>query len=162
MQADTGIEEKRVSWLSAWLPVLIGTVLIASTSSNLFSAEHTSGPFRWLYQFFFGPVSCQRWSHIHTLLRKMMHFFGYGAYGLLWLRGWWLWLRGTRYIQNAVLAVLGCGMVASADEFHQRFLRQRTGSPWDVLLDCAGALTFLLLLYFVLRIFRPKKLEGLM
>jgi len=38
-------------------------------------------------------------------------------------------------------------MTASADEFHQSFLPNRTGTPWDVLLDCSGALAMQLLVY---------------
>jgi VanZ family protein len=49
-------------------------------------------------------------------------------------------------------------MTASADEFHQTFLPNRTGSPWDVLLDCCGALALQLLVYVFMRIFRPKRL----
>jgi len=45
-----------------------------------------------------------------------------------------------------------------ADEWHQTFLPNRTGSVWDVLLDCCGALTLEALVYVFMRIFRPKKL----
>jgi VanZ family protein len=158
LESETNQTNKPTSWLNAWLPVLIGTALIAISSSNAFSSEHTSGPFRWLYQSLFGPVTDLRWSVLHTYIRKMAHFFGYGAFGLLWLRAWWLSLPHSRFIQDALLAILGCGLVASADEFHQAFLAHRTGSQWDVLLDCSGALTLQLVVYIFLRIFRPKKL----
>jgi len=111
-----------------------------------------------VYQSLFGPVSDLRWSVLHTYMRKSGHFFGYGAFGLLWLRAWWLSLPHSRFFQDALLAVLGCGLVASADELHQAFLPSRTGSPWDVLLDCSGAITLQLVVYIILRIFRPKKL----
>jgi VanZ family protein len=39
-------------------------------------------------------------------------------------------------------------LIASCDEFHQTFLPNRTGSPWDVLLDCCGGLLVQLLLWF--------------
>ena len=148
----------RASRLSAWLPVIIGTIMIATTSSNAFSSDYTSGPFRWIYETIFGHVPDHSWHIIHFFIRKGMHFFGYGVYGLLWLRAWWHTLPNSRFSQDAILAVLGCGVVASSDEFHQHFLRQRTGSPRDVLLDCCGALTLLVLSYLVLRIFRPEKL----
>jgi len=60
---------------------------------------------------------------------------------------------------DAVLALLGTAMTASADEFHQSFLPNRTGSPWDVLLDCGGALAMQLLVYVLMRMLRPKRLE---
>ncbi|HEU5350232.1 MAG TPA: VanZ family protein [Terracidiphilus sp.] len=159
MVAETPRQPKQHSWLYAWLPVLLGTALIAVSSSSYFSAQDTSGPFRWVYEHIFGRVSNDHWGRIHFLLRKCCHFFGYAAFGLLWLRGWWLSLPRTRFLQDAALAVLGAGIVASGDEFHQHFLPSRTGSPWDVLLDCSGALTVQLIVYIYLRIFRPKQLD---
>jgi VanZ family protein len=50
--------------------------------------------------------------------------------------------------------------VASLDEFHQTFLPNRTGSPWDVLLDCCGAMTLQLVVYLCMRFFKPKKLVN--
>ena len=158
MHSETVQKQTQTSWLNAWLPVLIGTALIATSSSSLFSAEHTNGPFRWLYELFCGPVSDARWHIAHFYMRKSGHFFGYGVFGLLWLRAWWLSLPHSRFFVDAALAVLGCGLVASSDEFHQAFLPSRTGSPWDVLLDCSGAITLQLVVYLFMRIFRPKKL----
>jgi VanZ family protein len=47
--------------------------------------------------------------------------------------------------------------VASADEFHQTFLPNRTGLASDVLLDCTGAIALQLLVYLCMRLFRPKE-----
>ena len=159
LSATSDSPADRASRISAWLPVILGTIMIAITSSNAFSSDYTSGPFRWLYESFFGHVPEHRWHIIHFFIRKGMHFFGYGVYGLLWLRAWWITLPNSRFWQDAILAVLGCGVVASSDEFHQHFLRQRTGSPRDVLLDCCGALTLLLVSYLILRVFRPERLS---
>jgi VanZ family protein len=49
-------------------------------------------------------------------------------------------------------------MTASADEYHQTFLPNRTGTPWDVLLDCCGAITLQFIVYIFMRLFRPKRL----
>jgi VanZ family protein len=81
-----------------------------------------------------------RWEILHHLIRKSGHFLGYGAIGLLWLRAWWMTLPRSRFLHDAFLALLGTALVASADEWHQTFLPNRTGSPWDVLLDCCGAI----------------------
>ena len=158
MDSDSQAMRTRHPWLHAWLPVLVGTTLIAISSSPLFSGQETSGPFRWIYEHIFGRVGNDKWGHIHFFIRKSLHFLGYGAFGLLWLRGWWLTLPRSSFMQDASLAVLGAGLIASADELHQRFLPSRTGSPWDVLLDCSGAIIVQLLIYAWLRIFRPKKL----
>jgi VanZ family protein len=48
--------------------------------------------------------------------------------------------------------------MASADEWHQTFLPNRTGSAWDVLLDCCGAITLQVVVYVFMRLMRPKRL----
>jgi VanZ family protein len=36
--------------------------------------------------------------------------------------------------------MLGTLFIASSDEFHQLFLPNRSGSIWDVMVDCSGGL----------------------
>jgi VanZ family protein len=67
-------------------------------------------------------------------------------------------LPHSRFIPDAFLALLGTALIASADEYHQSYLPNRTSSPWDVLLDCCGAITLQLLVYIFMRINRPKRL----
>ena len=145
-------------WLRAWLPVALGVGVIALESTTWFGAEHTSVPFRWLYQALFGPVNDTEWGVVHFYLRKSGHFLGYGLLALAWLRAWWLTLPKSVFVTDALLALLGTAMTASADELHQTFLPGRTGTPWDVLIDCSGAITLQLLVYIGMRIFKPKKL----
>jgi VanZ family protein len=124
-------------------------------------ANHTSGPLRWLYETIFGPVSSARWEFVHGLVRKSGHFIGYGAIGLAWLRAWWMTLPPCSFLLDAALALMGTALMASADEFHQTFLPNRTGSPWDVLLDCCGAIAAIameLLVYIFMRRLRARKL----
>jgi VanZ family protein len=132
--------------------------MIMCESTQYLGSDHTSGPLRLIWQFLFGHVSDDRWELIHHLIRKSSHFIGYGIVGLTWLRAWWMTLRGSRFLSNAILALLGTAAVASGDEWHQTYLPNRNGSPWDVLLDCSGALFMLLVAYILLRVFRPKKL----
>jgi VanZ family protein len=145
-------------WISAWLPVVIGVGVIMVESTEWLGADHTSGPLRWLFESIFGPVADARWELLHHFIRKSGHFIGYGAMGLLWLRAWWMTLPHSRFLHDALLALLGTALVASFDEWHQSFLPNRTGSPWDVLLDCCGAIALELLVYAFMRVFRPKKL----
>ena len=145
-------------WLSVWLPVAIGIGVIMLESTELFGADHTSGPLRWLWEAIFGPVPNARWEIIHHLIRKNGHFFGYGALGMIWLRAWWMTLPHSRFLHDASLALLGTALVASCDEWHQSYLPNRTGSIWDVLLDCCGALTLQLAVYIFMRVMRPKRL----
>ncbi len=145
-------------WLNAWLPVAICILVIALESCKYFGADHTSGPLRWIWEHLFGAVSTARWNVIHYLIRKTGHFFGYGTVGLMWLRAWWKTLPHCGFFLDAILALLGTAAVASCDEWHQTFVPNRTGSPWDVLLDCCGAITLELLVYIYLRLYWSKRL----
>src|ERR1035437_954901 len=145
-------------WVKAWLPVLLGIAVIALESTELMGADHTSGPLRAIYESLFGSVSNGRWEDIHHYIRKSGHFIGYGLIGLAWLRAWWMTLSHSRFVPDALLALLGTAAIASADEFHQSFLPHRTGALSDVLLDCCGAITLQVLMYLFMRIARPKRL----
>lgn len=124
----------------------------------MFGADRTNEPLRWVWEHIFGSVSNARWLVLHHLIRKTGHFLGYGTMGLLWLRAWWLSLPRASFLLDATLALLGTAIVASADEFHQSFLPNRTGVPSDVLLDCCGAIALQFLVYLILRIGSPKRL----
>ena len=144
-------------WISAWFPVALGIAIIATESTACFGTDRTSGPLRWIFQGIFGPVSDSRWEFIHHLIRKSGHFLGYGVIGLTWLRAWRMTFTNFRFSVNAVLALAGTALLASSDEWHQSFLPSRTSSPWDVLLDCSGALAMLLIAYTSMRIVRPSR-----
>jgi VanZ family protein len=145
-------------WIYIWWPVALGIAVIFMESTEFMGSNHTTGPLRWLFEHLFGRVSDARWDIFHHLIRKSGHFFGYGFIGLAWLRAWWLTLPHSHFLPDAILALLGTAFVASCDEWHQTFLPNRTGSPWDVVLDCTGAITLQLIVYLVLRAFRPKRL----
>ena len=145
-------------WVSAWLPVLLGILMIVVESTEWMGADHTGKPLRILYQAIFGRVSNAEWETIHHYLRKTGHFVGYGLIGLAWLRAWWMTLPHSRFLPDAFLALMGTALIAGADEFHQSFLTNRTSSPWDVLIDCSGAITLQLMVYIFMRISRPKRL----
>ncbi len=148
-------------WLYVWGPVVLAIAVICVESTEMMGADHTSGPLRAIYQFFFGHVPGRRWEIIHHYIRKSGHFIGYGLVGLAWLRAWWFSLPHSRFIQDSLLAMAGTALVAAADEYHQSFLPNRTSSPWDVLLDCCGALAMQLIVYTFMRIVRPKRLRRL-
>jgi VanZ family protein len=160
-RTGTGTEPRRDGlkfWISAWLPVLIGIVVIAIESTETFGSNHTSVPLRRLWEALFGVVTDPRWEVIHHILRKCGHFFAYGFIGLAWLRAWWMSLPESHFMTDAGLALLGTALIASCDEFHQSFLPNRTASVYDVLLDCSGALVLELIVYLFVRAFRPKHL----
>jgi VanZ family protein len=135
--------------------------VIAFESTGWFGADQTSTPLRRVYEFLFGPVSDAQWPFIHHLIRKSGHFVGYGLLCLTWLRAWWmvLALRALAFWKCAVLGLICTALVASCDEWHQTYLPNRTGTPWDVLLDCCGATVAIMLVYAYARTFRAAKLK---
>ena len=145
-------------WIKTWLPVVLGIAVIVVESTEMMGADNTSRPLRLMYQAIFGSVTDARWEVVHHYIRKSGHFIGYGLIGLAWLRAWWFSMPRSRFALDALLALLGTALIASADEFHQSFLPNRTASPWDVLLDCSGAVTLQLVVYLFMRLVRPKRL----
>ena len=120
--------------LKYWLPVLLWMLFIFIGSTDLMSAEHTSrfiGPFlRW-----FAPdISAAAIASIQFFVRKCAHVTEYAILAALLYRA----LRPNRE-RVAVVAFLIAGVCAALDEFHQSFVASRTGSPWDVTIDCIGA-----------------------
>jgi VanZ family protein len=146
-------------WLSAWLPVALCISIVIMESTPAFGSDRTSHPLRWLFQLVFGPVNDAAWEMAHHLLRKTGHFVGYGLVGLAWLRAWRMTRPQARFLFHAALALAGTALVASWDEWHQCFLPNRTGSPWDVLLDCCGAMATMAMAWLFLERFRGARPE---
>ena len=145
-----------VFWFSAWWPVAVGTCVICIESTPYFGADRTSNPLRWIVQLVFGQLSDPTWEVLHHLIRKTGHIIGYGALGVAWLRAWRMTLPDARFLSHAGLALAGTALVASCDEWHQTFLPNRTGTLWDVLLDCCGATVMIGIAWLYLRCFHPS------
>jgi VanZ family protein len=121
-----------------WLPVLAWIIFIFIGSTDLLSAEHTSrfiGPFlRW-----FAPdVSNATVASIQLVVRKCAHLTEYAILGSLIYRAFRQ--RHDPRRRAALRAFIIAVPCAALDEFHQSFVASRTGSPWDVAIDCLGAL----------------------
>ena len=159
---DTAIvlnrERGLIYWIYVWFPVALGIALVALESQEWFGSNYTSHPLRVLFEAIFGPLKPDTWETIHHMIRKTGHVVGYGLLGLAWLRAWWMTLPHARLPTTALRGLLGTAVVASADEWHQAFLPNRTASAWDVLLDCCGAIGFYLIAYLFMRVYRPGKL----
>jgi VanZ family protein len=140
-------------FLKFWLPVLAWMIFIFIGSTDLLSAEHTSrfiGPFlRW-----FSPdVSDATIASIQLVVRKCGHLTEYGILGALIYRA--LRLYGERIFGVAFIIA---ALYAALDEFHQSFVASRTASPWDVTIDCIGAVAGLALYSFLRN--RELKIEN--
>src|SRR2546423_13735170 len=127
-------------------------IFIFIGSTDLLSAEHTSrfiGPFlRW-----FAPhISDATIASIQMVIRKCAHLTEYAVLAALLYRV--LRLRRERVL---VAAFIFAALYAALDEFHQSFVASRTGTPYDVMIDCAGAIVGLAI-YRVIN--RKSKIEN--
>lgn len=111
-----------MNFLKRWLPVAVWAGIILASSNDSFSSGQTAG---WL-QAVFGQALPELVNH---LIRKAGHLLAYGLLGAL---AW-------RAARRAPLALGVTALVATIDETHQSLTLTRSGSPWDVLLDVAGA-----------------------
>lgn len=140
--------------LSAWIPAAICVILIAISSSDTFSSANTGSFFRPLIEAILGPISGHAMKDLLFDIRKASHFWGYGFVSLVFFRAWRMTFRLSRSysavtasLRAAAVALLSTLVLSSADEFHQSFLPQRSGSPFDVLLDMCGAVTCHLMIF---------------
>ncbi len=138
----------RHSLLYTWLPAMCAIAAICVESTNSMGLTHTNAML----------ADVVRWTG-HTphavdpfnrLFRKLGHFSGYGLLGVAFARGWLMRLSGrpnglwkSAYLRAGVLGAACACLVASCDEFHQRFLPSRQASVHDVFLDTCGAITLI-------------------
>ena len=106
---------------------MLWSLLILSFSTDDFSYGTTAG---WID----GLVGDSDVANF--LFRKAGHLLGYSILAVL------AWRADRRFLPPLALAAL----VALTDETRQTFTQYRQGSPWDVVLDLAGATLTLALL----------------
>lgn len=130
--------------LQAWLPTVLWLCVIASFSTDVFSAEHTGSILGRILHLLGPTITDEQFRTLHFLVRKTAHFTVYGLLGVFAFFSW----RATvpartrwtfRWSGLALLVVLAAAIL---DEFHQSFIPSRTASARDVALDVVGALCF--------------------
>ncbi len=89
------------------------------------------------------------------IVRKIAHIIIYAGFSLI------LFLNIREYKKDlklvSLLTVLGTFLYACTDEFHQTFIKGRTGQFSDVLLDTASGLIMTFMLYVIFRRFTIEK-----
>ena len=138
--------------IGTWLPVLACTMAFAVESTPYFGADRTSAPLRRLAEMLCGYGVDAHWASIHHFIRKTGHFMVFGLFSLVCFRSFWITFQSAafrllRQLRAHGLAILTTFLLASADEFHQRFLPNQTGQFSDVLLDCCGAAALCFVLF---------------
>src|SRR5215213_855696 len=115
--------------------------------------SNTSRFIRPLLEFLFPNTPEEILVIYHGYIRKFAHFAEYFALAFFAARAFSgssnKILRKFWFIFSMVLIVI----VATADETNQSFLASRTSSVYDVLLDCSGGLTMILLLAVIRKYF---------
>jgi VanZ family protein len=138
-----------------WLPVILWMIFIFIGSTDLMSAEHTSrfiGPFlRW-----FAPdITEATIASVQLVVRKCAHLTEYAILAALFYRAFRL---HREHVLGA--AFIFAGLYAALDEFHQSFVASRTGTPYDIMIDCAGAIIGLAIYRLINRKTCPEPVEG--
>ena len=138
-------------WLRAWWPALLWAAFIFTMSTDSFSAQHTSSFFQPIIRWFKPDLTAHEFLVIHRYIRKTAHFTEYFIFCLLLYRGvrglrtGWQWSWGL-----TALFIAFC--YSALDEVHQAFVASREASPYDSLLDSAGAFAACAVLYLWFRL----------
>jgi VanZ family protein len=129
-----------------WLPLLIWLCVIFVGSTDVLSARHTSRFIVPILLWLKPGMRPQTILSILIVMRKSAHVAEYAILALLL----WRALRSARTLRTKMSIVFGavllaCVVFAVSDEFHQSFVKSRTPTVRDVLLDGGGALFGLLI-----------------
>lgn len=128
--------------LRYWAPLVLWMGLIFWASADSSSGPRGSRILGPLLRWCLPDAPVQRIDEIIFLIRKVAHVSEYAV--LAWL-AWRLFLALERVAgplrpaRAAALAWGFCVVYAISDEWHQTFVPTRVGTPWDVLIDSAGA-----------------------
>jgi len=133
-------------FIKYWLPLLIWLCVIFVGSTDVLSAEHTSRFIVPILLWLKPGMRPQTILSILVIMRKSAHVAEYTILALLL----WRALRSVPVLRTKMSIVFGavllaCVVFAVSDEFHQTFVKSRTPSVRDVLLDVTGALLGLLI-----------------
>lgn len=139
MPAKAGTQNsKRHVWLTAYVPLIVWTIVMLGLGSGVGAANETSQFIRPLLEFVFPAAAPETLAVYHGYIRKLAHVVEYALLAVLAARVF----AGSKW--RFALSLAFVIAVAVADEVNQGFNPARTSSPWDVLLDTAGGAAALL------------------
>ena len=145
--SETFVERRR--WLTHYAPLVVWIFVILGLGSSVGSMNETSRFIRPLLEFLFPETSAETLAYLHGYVRKFAHFAEYALLALLAFR---VFRTFFAHILNTCLyAFLLTAAIAVMDEYQQSFNPLRTSSPYDVLIDLAGSVTMLTIVYFAAR-----------
>lgn len=140
-------------------PLIAWMIVIFLASRGELSDVNTSRIVRPLLLWLFPAISEEQISIAHYLVRKAAHFFEYAIFALLAARAFITSSHAAVRRGFFYLSFLLVVIYSFSDEFHQSFVSSRTGSIYDSLVDIAGGLVALLLMYALWRR-RRRRIEA--
>jgi VanZ family protein len=143
-------------WLRAWWPALAWAAVIFTMSTDTFSSEHTASIFEPILRWLIPTLTVDQFDVIHHYIRKSAHFTEYFVFCLFLYRGVRAGRAGWRWSWG-LTALFIAAAYSALDEIHQAFVVSRTASPYDSLLDSAGAFVAAAALYLWFRHHTPKR-----
>ncbi|MBI4746766.1 MAG: VanZ family protein [Deltaproteobacteria bacterium] len=122
--------------------------LISLFSTDSFSNDNTGSIIEPILRAVLGrSFSEQVFDFIHYLVRKSSHVIEYAVLCGLWYRAVKPGLRG--WSRKAAISACALPIIyAALDEFHQAFTSNREGRPLDVMIDSAGVLAAIAIIWF--------------
>ena len=134
-------------FVSHYLPLIAWLVFISFASSDNFNAGNTSRIIGPLILWLFPSTSPETLALINVCTRKLAHLTEYAILGFLAARAFrtsphpaikrrWFWICVALVVVYALL-----------DEYHQSFVPSRTSSIVDSMIDTAGGLAALIIVW---------------
>ncbi len=138
-----------------YAPLILWIGVIFFASSSFGSMSNTSTFIRPILEFFF-PDSPESTIRIyHGYLRKFAHFAEYGVLAFFAARAFRSSSKSIPQTFWHLSSFAVVAIVASTDEFNQRFNLVRTGSIFDVMIDIGGGI-FTILILVIFTTYRTK------
>jgi VanZ family protein len=142
-------------FLRSWWPALLWACIIFSLSTDSFSPEHTASILFPFFHWMMPALTLDQFEPMHHVIRKSAHFVEYFIFCVLLFRGVRAGRLGWRWTWGLAALSIAAGYSA-LDEVHQAFVASRTASPWDSLLDSAGAFVATVALFLWFRFRKPS------
>jgi VanZ family protein len=141
-------------WIRDWWPALLWAGFIFFLSTDTFSADHTAWLLEPVVRWLFPSLSPDQFALVHHYIRKSAHFSEYFVFALFLYRGVRSSRKGWRWSWG-LTALFIAAAYSTLDEIHQAFVFTRTASPYDSLLDSAGAFVAIAVLWLWFRFRKP-------
>jgi VanZ family protein len=139
-QATNALRGSTPQHVTSWLPALLWAALIFFFSTDLFSSDHTSVVIGSLLGALFPGLSAQDVEFFHAVVRKLGHFTEYFIFTVLLVRALRNDNGGETKSRHLLISIAIASLYAISDEFHQSFVRSRSASAVDVLIDMCGGI----------------------